>query len=218
MIALASAILTAALLTASPDALADTIQDAAPAPQLPESGGKDARLHLQLNGAATFSIGGQMALGGSLNLTASYAIWDAGRATGAFEFGTQLQYANEPTWLAPWVDDTQISGASHRIDWVLTAGHGFWMGKRRRVYLGTHLYGGWNHWRSSYAVDYASEAVNGRATVARNHFVAGAQLGLGYRVSERIGVHMLIGGPFPIRSSYAIGMAFAGVGLTLHLR
>jgi hypothetical protein len=180
--------------------------------------GKDGRIHLQLNGAAMFSVGGQMALGANLNLIASRAIWDAGKATGAFEFGTQLQYANEPTWLAPWIDSKQISGAGHRIDWVVLAGHGFYMGKRRRVYLGTHLYAGWNHWLSSYEVNYEAESVSGSAKVSRNHFVGGGQVSLGYRFSQRVGVHMLLGGPFPTSSSYAIGIAFAGLGLTVHLR
>jgi hypothetical protein len=180
--------------------------------------GKDGRIHLQLHGDAMFSIGGQMALGANLNLNASYAVWDAGRATGAFEFGTQLQYANEPTWLAPWVDRTRVSGAGHRIDWVMTIGHGFWMGKRRRVYLGMHLYAGWNHWLSSYEVDYAAESVSGKAKVSRSHSIGGGQLSFGYRFSQRVGVHTLIGAPFPTASSYAIGIAFAGLGLTVHLR
>lgn len=199
--------LTAVLLAAEP----------APEPHMPADG-KDGRIHLQLSSDGMFSVGGQMALGANLNLTASYAIWSARRATGAFEFGGQLQYANEPTWLAPWIDSTQISGAGHRIDTVVFAGHGFWMGERRRVYLGTHLYAGWNHWLSSYAVNYADESVSGSAKVSRDHFVSGGQLSLGYRFSRRVGVHMLIGGPFPTASSYAIGIAFAGLGLTVHLR
>ncbi|MFO7562127.1 MAG: hypothetical protein R6X02_05760 [Enhygromyxa sp.] len=189
----------------------------APAPHVTAEG-KDGRVHLQLSGDATFSIGGQMALGANLNVLAGYAIWDAGRATGTFEFGAQLQYANEPTWLAPWIDRERVSGAGHRIDAVLLVGHGFWMGKRRRAYLGAQLYAGLNHWRSIYAVEYAEESVSGEAKVARSHFVGGGQLSLGYRLGERVGVHGLIGAPFPSASSYALGIAFVGLGLSVHLR
>lgn len=204
-------LLSAALLGAEPTG-------AAPAPHLPESGGKDGRVHLQLHGDALYGIGGQSFLGAQLNLTAGYAVWDAGRATGAFEFGTQLQYSNEPTWLAPWLRDVDVSGAGQRVQWVVTAGHGFHMGKRRRVYLGTHLYAGWNHWRSSYSLNYPSEGVSGSATVSRNHFVSGGQLTFGYRVARRVGLNLLIGAPFPTISSYVVGLAHAGLGLTVHLR
>lgn len=189
-----------------------------PAPHMPESGGKDGRIHLQLDRDVTFGVGGQMAMGANTGLTASLAVWDAGRATGAFEFGTMFRYSNEPTWLAPWIDRTKIEGSNHRIDWVATAGHGFWMGKRRRFYLGTHLYAGWNYWLSQYKVRYPDEAVSGSAKIARSHVAVGAQLGFAYRFSKRWGIHVLVGGPFPTASSYAIGLVFGGIGLTLHLR
>ncbi|HLT37929.1 MAG TPA: hypothetical protein VK034_16705 [Enhygromyxa sp.] len=197
--------LIAALLAAEP-----------PAPHVGE--GKDGRIHLQLDGHATFSIGGQMALGANLDLLGSCAIWATARATGTHEFGAQLQYANEPTWLAPWIDRTRVAGAGHRINVLVLMGHGFWMGKHRRAYLGVRLYAGMNHWLSSYTVEYPDESVRGSAKVYRNHFVGGGQLALGYRFSERVGVQALIGAPFPTASSYAIGIAFAGLGLSVHLR
>src|SRR5690606_35741861 len=150
--------LIAALLAAEP-----------PAPHVGE--GKDGRIHLQLDGHATFSIGGQMALGANLDLLGSCAIWATARATGTHEFGAQLQYANEPTWLAPWIDRTRVAGAGHRINVLVLMGHGFWMGKHRRAYLGVRLYAGMNHWLSSYTVEYPDESVRGSAKVYRNHFV-----------------------------------------------
>jgi hypothetical protein len=122
--------------------------------------------------------------------------------------------------LAPWLRGagSDITGANHRVQWVATFGHGFSMGKRRRVYLGTHVYAGWNHWLSSYTVRYLGEDVGGSAKVGRSHFVAGGQLGLGYRFTRRFATHLLIGAPFPTQSSYAIGLAFVGAGVTVHLR
>jgi len=192
----------------------------APAPHVAESGGKDGRLHLQLAGDVLYGIGGQSFLGAQLHLQASTAIWSAGRATGTLDLGVQLQYGNEPTWLAPWLKGVDIEGATHRTQAVLSAGHTFHMGKRRRVQLGTHVYGGLNHWLSSYSLVYPMEDVSGSAKVARSTFVVGGELTIGYRFSRRVGANLIMGAPLPTRrsSSYVQGLAFVGVGLTIHLR
>lgn len=189
-------------------------------PHVPESGETDSRLHLRLSGDALYGIGGQSFLGADLRLLGGYAAWSAGLATGSLELGVQLQYGNEPTWLAPWLRDVDVSGATHRTQLVLLAGHRFHMGKRRRVELGTHLYAGLNHWLSRYEVDYPSVDVSGSASVARATFVFGGQLELGYRVSQRVGIQLVLGAPIPTRrsSSYVQSLAFAGLGLTIYLR
>jgi hypothetical protein len=189
-----------------------------PAPHLPEAGGRDGRIHLQLSADATYGIGGQSYLGGNLRLDAYTAVWARRKVTGTIDFGGQLAYGNEPTWLAPWLSDGTISGATHRVQLLATFGHTFHLGKRRRFAFGTHLYGGWNHWRSSYSLNYPHEGVSGEETVARNHAIVGGQIELGYRFHRRVGVHAVLGGPFPIQSSYAITLFHVGLGLTVHLR
>ena len=204
--------LLAALLIAPPrDAMP-------PPPHVPESDSKDDRLHLQLSADATYGIGGQSYLGANLRLDAYLPVWSRRSVTGTVDFGSQFAYGNEPTWLAPWLAGAGITGATHRIQLVATFGHSFHLGKRRRFSLGTHLYGGWNHWRSSYAVNYPNEDVSGEATVSRNHLIAGGQLEFGYRFHRRVGVHAVLGGPFPTQSSYAITIFHVGLGLTVHLR
>lgn len=189
-------------------------------PHVPESGGKDQRLHLRLSGDALFGIGGQSFLGADLRFVGGYAPWSAGRATGSLELGVQLQYGNEPIWLAPWLNGASVSGATHRTQLVLLAGHRFHMGKRRRVELGTHLYGGLNHWLSSYAVEYAAVDVQGSAAVSRATFVFGGQLELGFRFTRRIGGQLVMGAPIPTprSSSYVQSLVFVGLGLTIYLR
>ncbi len=189
-------------------------------PHLPESGGRDGRLHLQLNGDVIYGIGGQSFLGAQLHFTGGYAVWTAGRATGTLDLGVQAQYGNEPTWLAPWLGEVDVTGSTHRMQLVVSAGHTFHMGKRRRVQLGTHVYGGLNHWLSSYSIVYPDEAVSGSAKVARSTFVVGGELELGYRFSRRVGANLVIGAPFPTpkSSSYVQGLVFVGLGLTIHLR
>jgi hypothetical protein len=189
-----------------------------PAPHLPEGGGRDGRIHLQLSADATYGIGGQSFLGSNLHLDAFRSIWDRRKVTGTIDFGAQFSYGNEPTWLAPWLANGTTTGATHRVQVVATLGHTFHIGQRRRFSLGTHLYGGWNHWRSAYAVNYPDEGINGEATVSRNHPLAGGQVELGYRFHRRVGVHMVLGGPFPTHSSYAITIFHVGLGLTVHLR
>jgi hypothetical protein len=187
-------------------------------PHVAEQGGTDGRIHLQLSGDVIYGIGGQSYLGGLLRLNAYKALWDRGRATGSLDLGAQLGYGNEPVWLAPWLATGGVQGATHRIQAVVTIGHTFHIGKRRRFSLGTHLYAGLNHWRSSYSVDFPDEGVKGRETVTRNLPLAGGQLELGYRFHRRVGLHWVLGGPFPTASSYAITFFHAGLGLSFYLR
>jgi hypothetical protein len=212
-----AALLLATLVAAPSDAPGHSLVER-PAPHLPEGGGRDGRIHLQLSADATYGIGGQSFLGSNLHLDAFRSIWDRRKVTGTIDFGAQFSYGNEPTWLAPWLANGTTTGATHRVQVVATLGHTFHIGQRRRFSLGTHLYGGWNHWRSAYAVNYPDEGINGEATVSRNHPLAGGQVELGYRFHRRVGVHMVLGGPFPTHSSYAITIFHVGLGLTVHLR
>lgn len=181
-------------------------------------GGLDRRVHLRLDGDFIYGIGGQSFFGAQAHLLAYRGLWSTRHAIGSLDLGLRLAYGNEPTWAAPWIDREQVSGATHRVQALLTVGHSFHMGARRRAALGMHLHGGLNHWLSAYTLDYAREGVHGEARVRRNRFVTGAELSLAYRFSRHVGANVTLGGPFPYQSSYVVGMFFVGAGLSFYLR
>ncbi len=175
-------------------------------------------LHLRLGTDVVFGIGGQMFLGSRLHLTGYTSVWNRPRATGTVDGGVQLLYGNEPLFLAPSLDSTMVSGAGHHVQTLVSVGHTFHVGKRRRVGLGTHVWGGWNHWSSAYRVRYAEEGIEGRQAVRRNHFIGGGQFELDVRLARWVGLNFVVGAPFPTQTSYAITMLFVGLGPTFYLR
>lgn len=189
-----------------------------PAPHVAEDGPLSRRAHLQLDGDALWGIGGQMYLGTQVRFAALLEHWATSKALGTWDLGAAFAYHAEPTFLAPWIDRESIDGATHRLLLVAHLGHTFHMGKRRRVGLGLHAYGGWNYWRSAYSVDYTGEGVSGRAVVDRHLGVIGGELRLGYRFHRRVGANFVMGAPAPTASSYAITFAHLGLGLSFYLR
>jgi hypothetical protein len=187
-------------------------------PFVREGGESERRLHLMLDGTFTYGIGGQSALGVTTHLTGYTALWNTRRATGTIDVGLQLAYGNEPTALAPWLSPDTVDGAAHRFQALLTVGHTFHMGRQRRAAFGVHLFGGWNHWSSSYTLRYPTENVQGSSTVSRDNFITGAELKFAYRFSKHVGINMVMGAPFPYQSSYVVGMFFVGAGLTFYVR
>lgn len=174
-------------------------------------------LHVRLDSSGTFGIGGQSFLGALLHGSLGVTLWDSEGATGSFDAGLALGYHNEPVWLAPWLSSDQVSGAGHRVQLLAVAGHTFHMLPGRELSLSLQLYGGWSRWISSYAVDYDSEDVHGEATIERDDLIAGGQLTLSGRVADVLGLHVVLGGPFPTESSYVIGMFHVGLGLSFHV-
>jgi hypothetical protein len=207
----AAAFLVAAL--ASSTALAS---DDVPPPHV--VAGEQSRAHVRMEGDVLYGIGGQSFLGGGLDAIVDARVWETRRATGTLGGGLGLVYHNEPTFLAPWIDRDLVHGATHRVQALAIAAHTIHIGKLRRFSFGVQLYGGLNHWRSDYRVDYAREHLAGRSVVERDTFVVGGQLRLGYRVARRVGLGLLLGGPFPTKSSYVNGMFQVGLGLTVYLR
>jgi hypothetical protein len=173
--------------------------------------------HLRLDTSAVYGIGGQSFLGVLARSVLGVTAWDDGNATGSGDFGLALAYHNEPTFLAPWLASGGIEGAAHRVQLLVVAGHTFHMLDDRALSLALHAQFGWNRWISSYTLDYPAEDVRGEATVERTHFVVGAQLTLAWRVADYVGLNLVLGGPFPIYSSYVISMFHVGAGLTFYV-
>lgn len=204
---IASSLLAVALASAPP-----------PAPHVAEDGSKSGRTHVQLDGDATFGIGGQMFLGMQLHVAALVEHWTTRHAIGTWDFGGTFAYQNEPIFLAPYIDPDEVRGAGHRTQLLATAGHTVHMGNRRRVALGLHVFGGWNAWRSDYTVTYADEDVHGHGVVVRHRPVIGAELRFDYRFHRHVGFNVIAGAPMPTTSSYLITYGHLGIGLSFYLR
>lgn len=187
-------------------------------PHVAEDGTRTRSPHVQLDGVATWGIGSQMFLGTQLRLAALFEHWTSARALGSWDVGLDFAYQNEAIFLAPWMDPSEVSGATHRTQLVASVGHSVHMGKRRRFALGLHAWGGWTHRRSDYSLEYANEGVRGSAVVAHNRAIVGAELRLAYRLHERLGLSAIISAPAPTESSYLISLAQVGLGLSFYLR
>lgn len=184
------------------------------------SGGNESGhpVHVRLDAAATYGIGGQSLLGMDLKMGGYMPVWDTRLATGTVDGGLVLGYANGPTWLAPWIDPAQVEGATHHISLLVRIGHSFHLGVRRRASLGFHLFAGLHEWISSYSVVYANEGVSGSSTAKRSLLISGGELDFAYRFSERVGLYLALSAPFPYQSSYAQTFFHVGAGLTFYLR
>lgn len=212
------AALVALLLLALPSTGRADPGDDVVAPHVREGGEIEQHLHLLLDAAFTYGIGGQSELGAQMGLTGYTAVWNTGHATGTLDVGAQVSYGNEPIALAPWLAGGNADGAGHRLQLLVTAGHTLHLGARRRFALGLHLFGGWNRWVSAYSLRYPDEGVYGSATLERDHLVTGAELKMAYRFSRRVGLGLVMEAPFPYESSYVVGMFKVGVGLNFYLR
>jgi hypothetical protein len=202
----------------APLVIAGLLASEPPAPHVDEDGSKSNRVHLQLDADATFGIGAQMFLGTQLRFAALLEHWATARALGTWDFAGSFAYQNEPTFLAPWIDPSQVTGAGHRLQLTASVGHTVHMGKRRRAALGLHVFGGWNQARSDYTVDYADEDVHGHAVVVHDRPIVGGELRFAYRFHERVGFNLMLGAPLPTASSYLITFGQVGVGLSFYLR
>ena len=213
-----SVALLVALVTVCAAKAARAEVELAAAPHVAEGGETGRRLHVLVDTAFTYGIGGQSALGALARATGYTAVWNTRRATGTVDLGLQLAYQNEPIALAPWIDGDNVTGAGHHINVALALGHTIHMGQRRRASLGLLIFGGWSHWVSSYSLVYPREGITGSETVRHDDFIAGGELEFRYRFSRYVGMNVVAGAPFPTQSSYVIGMFYVGVGLTVFAR
>ena len=188
-----------------------------PAPHVAEDGRKSGRVHLQLDGDATWGVGAQMFFGTQIRFAAGLEHWTTRHAIGTWDFGGSFAYQNEPLFLL-FGDQHGVRGAGHRIQLVATVGHTAHMGKRRRVALGLHVFGGWNAWRSDYSVSYPDENVHGSAAVVFHRAIVGTELRFDYRFHRRVGINAFASVPFPTASSYLITLGQVGLGLSFYLR
>lgn len=173
-------------------------------------------LHLRLDTAATWGIGGQMFVGAHVHGVGEVGVWQTRSAVGTFDVGLAGSYDHEGTFLAPWIDPTTTTGATHRAMLLGTIGTTFHMGPHRRVGLGLHVVGGWCHWQSAYRVH--GVGFDGADTVAEDLPVVGGQLSLTYRITRVVGLDLIAMVPVPTAPTPAISWGHLGVGLSFMLR
>jgi hypothetical protein len=184
---------------------------------VPEGGETGHPVHVTLDAAATYGIGGYSALGAQLHAVGQLPVWNTGFATGTFDFGVVLGWQDEPEALQYAVPPTQDNDAQRLNAWV-TAGHSFHMGQRRRATLGVHLFAGWTHvWSWATVVDERLD-LDASASDDYGLFNAGALVKFDYRFSEWIGCHVQAAAPFGVGSSYVTTLFHVGIGLTAYLR
>lgn len=183
---------------------------------IPEGGETDHRLHVTLDAAATYGIGGYSALGVQVHGLGQLSIWNTGFATGTFDFGVVLGWQDEPQALQFDVPTGQENDAQRLNSWV-TAGTSFHMGQERRSTLGLHVFAGWTHvWSWAVVVDERLD-LDAEASDDYGLFNVGAMLKFDYRFSEWVGFHLQAAAPFGTGSSYVNTLFHVGLGLTAYL-
>lgn len=196
--------------------MASTLGFAAPHVSADDSLGRD--VHLRLDTTVDWGIGSQMYLGGTARLHTQLPVWHGQGATGSFDGTVRVAYSHEPTFLAPWIDTSQVQGAGNRVQVQLGVGHTAHLGQQRRTSLGVHLLAGWNHLNQTRSVSYVDEDFFGKASASWNSVVVTGELTLSYRVSERVGLNLAVGAPVPTHSSYQNTLVHAGLGVSWFLR
>ncbi len=208
--AIVSSALPALLLLAAAPARAER-------PGIPEGGEAGHPVHVALDATATYGIGAWSALGAQLHGLGQVPVWNAGLATGSFDFGLLLGVQDEPEALQYGVAAGQDNDAVRLNAWV-TAGHSFHMGRRRLATLGVHLFAGWTHvWSWASVVD---DGLDLDASASDDYGLpnAGAILRFDYRFSDWVGFHLHAAAPFGVGSSYVNTLFHVGLGLTGYLR
>lgn len=191
---------------------------APPAPHVSPDDALGRDLHVRLDADATWGIGSQMYVGAALHGLGQLPVWHGPRATGSLDVGLRVAYGNEAQWLAPWIDPEQVQGVPHRVAVQASVGHAFHLSPRRRLALGVNLLGGVNVVHHTVTITYAAEDVCGTASATDVAPLVGGQASLSWRVHDRVGLHLGADVPFPTTSSYRIGLASVGLGVTFHLR
>lgn len=175
---------------------------------------------VQLDAVATYSIGGQTALGGEALTTVGWKVWETPRAQGDVDVGLWLGVQAEPWSLAPWIDPEQARGMSGRVRLLPNVGHTIRFGELRRFSFGVHLYGGAVAWWSQGQVTYPEAGVDGEASDLAVVGDWGGLLRFTAQPHPVVGVSLVAGAPIfgATSSSYVVGLFTVGAGLTFRVR
>lgn len=175
---------------------------------------------VQLDAVATYSIGGQTALGGETLTTVGWKVWETPKAQGDVDVGLWLGVQAEPWSLAPWIDPDQASGMSGRVRILPNLGHTIRFGAERRFSFGVHLYGGAVAWWSEGRVTYDDVGVDGTASDSAVVGDWGGLLRFTAQPHRVVGVSLVAGAPIfgVTSSSYVVDLFTVGAGLTFRLK
>lgn len=175
-------------------------------------------VHVRLDTDATWGIASQMTLGAIAHAQVQLPVWNSAGATGSFDPSLRIVYANEPVFLAPWVDPETSTPVQDRILIQGGIGHTFHATPKRRLSFGLHAMVGWQRWIRDITIHYDTEDVQGREVQVLDYVTITADVTLAYRISKNVGVNLTIGAPMPTATTPEIGMVHLGVGLSWYLR
>lgn len=159
---------------------------------------------LQLDVSFATGFGSRVSLGGVVQLTSSTPLWETPGAAGSLGLGVWAGYQLEPyAFSQAYLPGTQLTGATHRLEGLLLAGHDLQLFASRRLLVGVHLFAGWMHVVLRGGLVHPSVGVSGTSEADAGALTSGVVLRLGVRLTER--VHLTARGlvPFPYATAVA---------------
>jgi len=161
------------------------------------------------------------AIGAGVRLSGYTPIWNTKRATGTFDVGLHINYANGSKFMYPWIRDTasqKMSGADHNTRLALSVGHSFHFGESRKHQFGVHFFTGASFTNNNWCVEYPDEGLSECGKTSFTGLTFGPELEYTYRFHRNIGFNLVLGGAFGAGVGGPAGqMLHVGTGLTFFL-
>lgn len=189
-------------------------------PFIKAGGESDPRFMMSLRTSFIYSMFSP-AIGFGARLTGYTPIWNTNRATGTFDVGLHVNYANGGKFMYPWIQDTaaqKMNGADHNTRLALSVGHSLYFGESRRHQFGVHFFTGASFTNNNWCVEYPDEGLSKCSKTSFTGLTFGPELEYTYRFHRNIGFHLMFGGAFGAGVGGPAGqMVHIGTGLTFFM-
>ncbi len=191
-----SALLTLLLLSATPDAPA----------------ARENELEL----AFIAGVSDRLALGGLAAFDTRWHAWGGRRISGGLELGLIASYQNEPY---PLIRDgflvpSEVSGANHRLQLLLAAGHGL---RLLRLTVGTHLFVGWTGLTAHGRLRNATHGIDQVVSGTNSELSFGAMLHARLRLTDALSLSLRVFLPVPNFAAGVSSLVSSSLGLSVRL-
>lgn len=144
------------------------------------------------------SFGSRVGLGGVAQATLRKQIWEVPSVGGSLGVGVLAGYQAEPySFTAQYFPGTKLTGATHRFEALVVAGHDFRFFTSRRFLVAVQVFIGWMQVALRGSLSNPAVDVAGSAAANAGAFSTGAILRLGVRLTDRVSVLARAVGPFP---------------------
>lgn len=144
------------------------------------------------------STGNATGLGGVAQVTVRRQVWEASWVAGSLGVGVLVGYQAEPySFAAQYFPATTITGAAHRFEGLLVAGHDLRFLASRRLLVGVQLFLGWMQLAARGSLANPAVGVSGQYSGDAGAFSTGVIFRLGFRVTDRLSVVASALAPFP---------------------